>query len=609
MPDIHFHDIYADFSDESFKGIYSDTTKRYATIRSMQAQLNSTRLFNENYFALIAALDDAASRNIRIIAIPGDFSDDGQPIHLRGFKKIIDHYKETYGMQFFITPGNHDPVKPYDSPGGKRDYLSTQGENQAILSRGLAECENYTGEKALIKTNQSLPSICSEEVKHLGYQSIMSLLDDYGFAPKKEFIYWESPYYLSKTYSYLDTLKNASFEQRQYEICHQGVGGKHKPRSYSDCKLVPDASYLVEPIEGLWLLAIDANVYIPQQGGGDDLSKFEGSGNAGYNKMLTHKSHVIKWIEDVVKRAEAQQKTLVAFSHFPMGEFYDEQSDALGNLFGQTSFQLQRKPKEHTSQALANTGLKLHIGGHMHFNDTAIVKGNDGKSLLNIQAPSLAAYIPAYKIVEIDKNQTAKVTSVVLKDVPRFNELFEHYAVEHENLVKNNAVNIWSKSILNAKNYQEFTEGHLRELVKQRFFPQEWPSSLKDSLFHLTGEDLITMAFFSGTVNPEQLPKTPEWLAAQKNASNYASSHHANLQEFQKWSGFDLAVDFYRIVNAGYLGLTDIDQSRREQYTLLANALSKNTSNGFTTDLNQLLSIMVKMIEEETTDTMTVDLK
>ncbi len=81
MPDIHFHDVYADFKDGSFPGIPNPKAGDNATIRTMYAQLTSTRLFNENYFAFLAALDDAAKRGVKYIALPGDFSDDGQPVH------------------------------------------------------------------------------------------------------------------------------------------------------------------------------------------------------------------------------------------------------------------------------------------------------------------------------------------------------------------------------------------------------------------------------------------------------------------------------------------------------------------------------------------------
>ncbi len=59
-----------------------------ATIRTMAAQLQSTRLFNENYFAFKAALDDVVRRKVKLVVLPGDFSDDGQSLHIRGLKQL-----------------------------------------------------------------------------------------------------------------------------------------------------------------------------------------------------------------------------------------------------------------------------------------------------------------------------------------------------------------------------------------------------------------------------------------------------------------------------------------------------------------------------------------
>ena len=58
MPDVHFHDVHARFEGDAFPGVRNPGTGRNATIRTMQAQLTSTRLFNENHFAFLAALTE-----------------------------------------------------------------------------------------------------------------------------------------------------------------------------------------------------------------------------------------------------------------------------------------------------------------------------------------------------------------------------------------------------------------------------------------------------------------------------------------------------------------------------------------------------------------------
>lgn len=56
--------------------------------------------------------------------------------------------------------------------------------------------------------------------------------------------------------------------------------------------------------------------------------------------------------------------------------------------------------------------------------------------LVNIQVPSLAAYLPAYKILTIKSPTLMEVKTEVLNDVPHFDELFPLYENEYEALKK-----------------------------------------------------------------------------------------------------------------------------------------------------------------------------
>lgn len=143
MSDVHFHDVYASFEDGSFKGLPSANGKN-ATIRTMQAQLTSTRLFNENYFAFITALDDAVARGLKTVVISGDFSDDGQPVHLRGLQKLMEAIAKgtvcVSSLPSVITIRNsRSPTRR-----GRPDYLGANGKNQPIFSKGaVAACSGY----------------------------------------------------------------------------------------------------------------------------------------------------------------------------------------------------------------------------------------------------------------------------------------------------------------------------------------------------------------------------------------------------------------------------------------------------------------------------------
>lgn len=599
MPDIHFHDVYATFEDGSFPGVANPANGRNATIRTMHAQLTSTRLFNENHFAFLAALDDAVARGVKLVALPGDFSDDGQPVHMRGLVAILDDYSARHGIEFLAAPGNHDPVRPLDRPGGKRDYLGVDpttgraGIAQAIYSRGGNEdCSApYAGDWAKVGA-----SICTEEVRTLGYAGITGMLARHGFMPQPHYRYYETPYssYAYGDYRYPTALQQADWNRRRHEICREGAGGPYRKDGHTFCRMVADASYLVEPVEGVWLVALDANVYVPTGPGDNDST---GSGNQGYNTLLTHKPHVIEWLRDVVARGERMGKQVIAFSHFPMAEFYNGASDDIERLLGANAMQMQRRPAESTTRALADTGLEVHVGGHMHFNDMAVRDYGNGATLFNIQAPSLAAHVPAYKLMTLHGAGQLEIKTVRLDQVPRYDELFDLYRAEHAVA----APARWDLSILDADSYGDFTRRYLGELVRLRLLDDDWRCEMRELVRSpLTGADLLVLSQLRTTVTLAQLAYTPsrgglaetffDCLAdargdghgtafaedlkqAEARARALAQAGGLRLEDFAQWQAMDLATDFIRLAHTGDLAFAEIGADRATQYTLLAEAL------------------------------------
>ena len=69
---------------------------------------------------------------------------------------------------------------------------------------------------------------------------------------------------------------------------------------------------------------------------------------------------------------------------------------------------------------MAATGIRLNIAGHLHFNDTGVRKYDNGDFLVNVQVPSLAAYVPGYKLLTVKNKNLMEVETVEIRDVPRF---------------------------------------------------------------------------------------------------------------------------------------------------------------------------------------------
>ncbi|EOR93852.1 Calcineurin-like phosphoesterase [Arcticibacter svalbardensis MN12-7] len=546
LADVHLQDLYGELKGSDFKGVLNPKTGKYTLLRTMDAQLHSTRIYNENYFAFLAALDDIAKRGIHYVALPGDYSDDGQPLHIRGLKGILKEYSEKYGIEFFITTGNHDPSGPFSQDAGKSDFLGEGGRKQAIYSKmGMFEIPGLN----------ELPVVVSPDLAKMGYLGITDQLREFGFYPKSEYLFWATPFsgYTSLDYSYEKAKQAAGLEKRVYEV--------------APGRTLPDVSYVVEPVKGLWLLALDGNVY-PKA-------------DLGYNNVLLHKKHLVEWTQKIAAEARKQGKTLIAFSHYPMVDFNDGASPEIKEMMGAGKWQLDRVPRQEVALAFADAGIKVHFGGHMHINDTGVYTSQKGNTLVNIQTPSLAAYIPAYKLLTIRPHQVLEVETVVIAQVPRFDDLFDLYRMEHRFLESQHAQGIWDSTILQTKSYHDFTDFHLRELVRLRFLPDDWPPVLKDFLLPVSGDDLLVLATMNLSVSFDTILKHKErykqaWNKAEKTVDSKLMKLGLKSSAFKKWNGLDLITDFYRIRNADQLALADIGVDRVRQYQILSKCFFEN---------------------------------
>ncbi|MCL3779343.1 metallophosphoesterase [Prolixibacteraceae bacterium JC049] len=565
MADVHFHDVYGQLSDCDFPGVKHPETGQHMLVRTMKAQLNSTRLFNENYFAFRAALDDVVKRGIRYVAIPGDYSDDGQPVNVNGLKQLLDEYSKKHGIRFFVTTGNHDPVRPFTMAAGKKDFLGMGGKNQPIMSEeGLYQS----------KKDSEQPVVVSKDIAVWGYKEIMSTLANFGFSPQAADVYWETPYshYAYNEYNFEKGRKASEYAQRQYVM--KSVNAK-----------IPDASYLVEPEDGLWFLAIDANAYAPKKSAATDPlnpRNYSGAG-LGYSQVLAHKSHLVNWVKSVMERADKLGKKVVAFSHYPMVDFNDDASEHIEKLLGKKKMQLPRIPKNRVAEIFANAGVKVHFAGHMHINDTGVREFENGKSIVNVQVPSLAAYIPAYKVANISL-KSMDVKTVMVDEVPDFKTIFPLYKMEHNYLKSIDDKGIWDESILSVANYHEFANWHLKELVRFRFFKKDWPKATKKVLMNSTGKELAA-------------------LAGINNAK----------ESWSKWTGYDMVVDLYRLRSADKLAIKDIGVERVKQYMLvieqLLNSNALNVEKHVAKDLKEFGKVFKHFISGAPVMHFSVDLK
>jgi len=255
----------------------------------------------------------------------------------------------------------------------------------------------------------------------------------------------------------------------------------------------------------------------------------------------------------------------------------------------------------------------------MHINDTGTRTTAKGNTLVNIQTPSLAAYIPAYKLLTIQKDNLVDIQTITVDEVPGYNELFDLYKMEYQFLESQNTKDIWNIDILKTKNYHDFTDFHLKELVRLRFLKDDWPESFKNFILNISAKDLLVLANIQSDKDFDIILKNKEnfkkeWAEAENKADKILTENNFKKQDFS-WTGYDLLVDFYRFRSADELALIDVGTTRAKQYKVISRLFFENHKEDASKEKplqNQMrlfLIIFNKFMHEVPADHFSVDLK
>ena len=131
-------------------------------------------------------------------------------------------------------------------------------------------------------------------------------------------------------------------------------------------------SYIAEPVEGLWVIGLDACLY--------DKNDTTGHSETGgeLNKDLR------RWLEKILLSEEASQRTKIAIMHHGMVEHYRTQKKHFREYVV--------KDYKKRSRWLASLGVQTIFTGHYHANDITLQEWNDGSFLFDIETGSLVTY-------------------------------------------------------------------------------------------------------------------------------------------------------------------------------------------------------------------------
>ncbi|MCQ1059322.1 metallophosphoesterase [Photobacterium sp. ZSDE20] len=548
LADVHFHDVFGHYEFSKFNS--------EVTIRSMQDSCESTRMFNENYFAFIEALEELGQQGIKYICLLGDFSDDGQVDTLKGFNRVVEPYIEKYGFEFFLTNGNHDPVRPYGAHQTK-NFLHHTGASIAVTSD---EDRNFTPNNVLIGQH------ITKGMWATGYQEMFDALGQYGFQNKPSYVSYETPWGSDK------------FEDRGLMISKEDGGNTF---------WCPDATYLAEPVEGLWIVSVDMNIYLPN----DDGTSWSHA-SIGWEEGKKYKPQVMDWLANVTARAEAEGKTLIVFSHYPATEYLNSSANDFYYVFNDGSYNNTRVPSSDTAEQVINAGVKMQFGGHIHVNDTAVHQGENG-TLINIQAPSLAAYTPSYKVVTCHSPTLFEIETKTLQDVRDFDALFPYYQLEKEHREWVGADVQW-ETMLEATDYRDFMFRHLDVLMHMRL-KNGWGGDIT-ALFEAATPLywLMMLSCYEGTLDNQQTLALIEAMTIEANNSDI-------LTIFAEWGLEDKAIDALAMVD-GHCStfLMNRDQMMAVSFKqlCLATLYQRNGDELALQDLNYQLLVPIRVAME-----------
>ncbi|WP_271894118.1 metallophosphoesterase family protein [Candidatus Phyllobacterium onerii] len=521
IADAHFHDLYGDYD---FDGIGVGGHKM--TARRLTDTVRSTRVFNESYYALRGALDEVVTRGIKYVVLLGDYSDDGQIATLEALRQLLDSYTREHGVVFIATPGNHDIFGPDGKHHAKR-LLNPDGTYTIVASDDEFVDDDADG---MVVTNKMY---CA------GYPAGLLALPDIGFFRRPSDLHWETPFGIHD-----DPAK------RLYYVCSDDGLNEYR---------LMDASYLIEPVAGLWLLMIDANVFEPRNGvfTKGDAGAFFDSTNAGWNALLKHKRFVLHWAKDVAERARRDGKRLLTFSHYPLLDMLNGTAEDERSLIGET-ISTKRTPTDAVARAAIHASIGVHFSGHLHINDTALVR--HGKDfLVNIGVPSLAAFPPAFKVVTLG-NTELRVETVSIEHLPIDPVINRQYRTE---------INVTGKNtgrMLDATDYGDFLSEHMDQLVVHRYLRREWPNNMARTMSRLNLGDLYVLSQWEQPVPIENAEALVHAQRAGKTSGDYSANALGRLDFIPVLS---LLGDWYRLRMGSELALDRISPDRLAAYRLL----------------------------------------
>jgi len=170
-------------------------------------------------------------------------------------------------------------------------------------------------------------------------------------------------------------------------------------------------SYVAELQPGLWLLALDSNLY--RENVEDKESVTDGKFSA----------ETLMWIEKMLGQAAKENKAVIVMMHHGIMEHYAGQQKNYGEYIVDDY--------EEVAKLLANYNARLVFTGHYHAQDITEKKYDNGKFVFDIETGALVTYPCPFRVVTIDKDQIATIVSERVTSIASHPDNFPAYAKQY----------------------------------------------------------------------------------------------------------------------------------------------------------------------------------